>query len=188
LILVAAPGGSECSAGRLYRFTPGQKAPGNLVGCGCLSYSVFFTDKCLCPVGRVNIYRLSNPDSPSVSLQLIVFLSVSHSDRQPSLVRLIDQIHMENLEYFNCLGSKKISDTRCRREIKSGLVPARTGFKKKKKKKKKKKERKKKETKKKTLFTVKLDLNLRKKPVQCYIWSTAFYDAETLTLRKVGQK
>ena len=33
--------------------------------------------------------------------------------------------------------------------------------------------------KKKTLFTSKLDLNLRKKLVKCYIWSTALYGAET---------
>jgi hypothetical protein len=35
--------------------------------------------------------------------------------------------------------------------------------------------------KKKTLSTSKLDLNLRKKLVKCYIWSTAFYGAETWT-------
>jgi hypothetical protein len=39
--------------------------------------------------------------------------------------------------------------------------------------------------KKKTLFTSKLDLNLRKKLVNCYIWSIALYGAETWTLRKV---
>ena len=37
-------------------------------------------------------------------------------------------------------------------------------------------------------FTSKLDLNLRKKPVNCCIWSTALYDAETWTLRKVDEK
>jgi hypothetical protein len=41
---------------------------------------------------------------------------------------------------------------------------------------------------KKTLFTSKLDLNLRKKLVKCYIWSTTFYGAETWTLRRVDQK
>jgi hypothetical protein len=34
---------------------------------------------------------------------------------------------------------------------------------------------------KKTLFTSRLDLNLRKKLVKCYIWSVAFYGAETWT-------
>jgi hypothetical protein len=32
---------------------------------------------------------------------------------------------------------------------------------------------------KKTLFTSKLDLELRKKLVKCYIWSIALYGAET---------
>ena len=33
--------------------------------------------------------------------------------------------------------------------------------------------------KKKTVFTSKLDLDLRKKLVNCYIWSMALYGAET---------
>jgi hypothetical protein len=36
--------------------------------------------------------------------------------------------------------------------------------------------------KKETLFTRKLDLNLGKKLVKCYIWRTALYGAETWTL------
>ena len=43
-------------------------------------------------------------------------------------------------------------------------------------------------SKKKTLFTRKLDLNLRKKLIKCYIWSMAFYGAETWTLRAADQK
>jgi len=42
--------------------------------------------------------------------------------------------------------------------------------------------------KKETLFTCKLDLNLRKKLVKCYIWSTALYGAETWTLRAADKK
>jgi hypothetical protein len=38
------------------------------------------------------------------------------------------------------------------------------------------------------LVTSKLDLNLRKKLVKCYIWSVALYGAETWTLRKADQK
>ena len=41
---------------------------------------------------------------------------------------------------------------------------------------------------KKTLFTSKLDLNLRKKLVNSYIWSMALYGAETRTLRVADQK
>jgi hypothetical protein len=42
--------------------------------------------------------------------------------------------------------------------------------------------------KKKTLFTRKLDFNLRKKLVKWHIWSTALYGAETWTLQKVDQE
>jgi hypothetical protein len=42
--------------------------------------------------------------------------------------------------------------------------------------------------KKKTLFTSKLDFELRKKLVKCYIWSIALYGAGTWTLRKLDQK
>jgi hypothetical protein len=42
--------------------------------------------------------------------------------------------------------------------------------------------------KKKTLFTSKLDLELRKKLVKCYIWGIALYGAETWTLGKKDQK
>jgi hypothetical protein len=41
--------------------------------------------------------------------------------------------------------------------------------------------------KKKTLFTSKLDCNLRKKLIKCYIWSIALCGAETCTLQKVDQ-
>ena len=42
--------------------------------------------------------------------------------------------------------------------------------------------------KKKTLFTSKMKLNLRKKPVKCYIRSVAFYGAQDMALWKVEQK
>ena len=42
--------------------------------------------------------------------------------------------------------------------------------------------------KKNTLFTSNLDLNLRKKLIKGYIWSIAFYGAETWTLRAADQK
>jgi hypothetical protein len=41
---------------------------------------------------------------------------------------------------------------------------------------------------KKALFTSKLDLNLRKKLVKCFIWSIALYDAENWALQKTGHK
>jgi len=41
---------------------------------------------------------------------------------------------------------------------------------------------------KKNLFSSKLDLNLRKRPVRWYVWSIALYGAETWTLRATDQK
>jgi hypothetical protein len=64
-----------------------------------------------------------------------------------------------------------INDARCAREIKSRTAKVKAAF-----------------NKTKTLFTGKLDLNLRKKLVKCYIWSIALYGAQTWTLRKVDQK
>ena len=42
--------------------------------------------------------------------------------------------------------------------------------------------------KKETLITSKLDLNLRKELIKWYIWSVAFYGAETVTFWKVDDK
>jgi hypothetical protein len=42
--------------------------------------------------------------------------------------------------------------------------------------------------KKRALFTCKLELELGKELVKCYIWSIALYGAETWTLRAVDQK
>jgi hypothetical protein len=63
------------------------------------------------------------------------------------------------------------NDGRCTREIKSRIAMTKAAF-----------------NKKKTLFTSKLDLNLRKKVVKCYIWSMVSYGAETWTLRAADQK
>jgi len=54
------------------------------------------------------------------------------------------------------------SAARCTREVESRIFTAKAPFKKKK-----------------ILFTRKLDLNLRKKPIKCYILSTAWCGAET---------
>jgi len=60
---------------------------------------------------------------------------------------------------------------RCTCEIKSRIAVAKAAF-----------------SKKKTLFTSKLDLNLRKKLIKCYIWKMALYGAETWMLRAADQK
>jgi hypothetical protein len=54
---------------------------------------------------------------------------------------------------------------RCTCEIKSRITMAKVAF-----------------NKKRALFTSKMDLELRKKLVKCYIWSIALYGAETWTL------
>jgi hypothetical protein len=72
------------------------------------------------------------------------------------------------VEYLNYLGSMLTNDARGTCEIKSRIAMAKAAF-----------------SKKKTLFTSKLDLNVRKKLVKCYIWSIAVYGAEVWTLWKV---
>ena len=92
--------------------------------------------------------------------------------REPSpLQMMMDQKQGDNVEYFNCLGSMITNDARCTREIKYRNAIAKATC-----------------NSKKTLFTRKLDLNLRKKLLKCYIWSIALCGAETLTLLKVDQK
>jgi hypothetical protein len=78
---------------------------------------------------------------------------VMRISRQPFPIQImIDQKQPENVGYINYLGSMITNDARCIREI----AIAKTAF-----------------NKKKTLFTSKLNLNLRKKVVKCYIWSIA---------------
>jgi len=103
---------------------------------------------------------------------------VTRISSQPFPVTImIDQKQLENVECFKYLGSMLTNDGRCACEIKSSIAMAKAAFNKKKKKKKKK-----------TLFTSKLDLNLRKKLIKCYIWSMLCISAETWTLRVADQK
>jgi hypothetical protein len=87
---------------------------------------------------------------------------VMRMSRKPSpLAITTDQKPMENAEYFNYLGSIITSDERCTRESKSRIAMAKAAF-----------------NKNKNISTNKLDLNLRKTLMKCYVWSTALYDAE----------
>ena len=72
---------------------------------------------------------------------------------------------------FKYLGSMLTNDGRCTCEIKSRIVMPKAAF-----------------NKKRTLFTSKLDLNIRKKLVKCYIWSIALYGAGTWMLQAADQK
>jgi hypothetical protein len=49
--------------------------------------------------------------------------------RQPFLVHIIiDQKHLENVEYFSYLGSMITNDTRCTCEIKSRIIMAKAAL------------------------------------------------------------
>jgi hypothetical protein len=63
------------------------------------------------------------------------------------------------------------NDGRCTCEIKSRIAMPKAAF-----------------NKKRALFTGKMELELRKKLVKCYVWSIALYGAEIWTLRAVDQK
>jgi hypothetical protein len=78
---------------------------------------------------------------------------------------------VEKVESFKYLGSMFINDGRCTCEIKSRIAMAKAAF-----------------NKKRSLFTGTLDLNLRKKLVKYYIWSTALHGAETWMIHTVEQK
>jgi hypothetical protein len=82
---------------------------------------------------------------------------VMRISRQPTPVTIkIDQRQLENVKCFRYLGSMLTDDGWCTCEIKSRIAMAKAAFNNKKK-----------------LFTRKLDLNLRKTLVKCYISSMA---------------
>ena len=64
---------------------------------------------------------------------------------------MADQRQPENLEYFNYFGSMITNDAKCIREIKYSIATGKSAFKKK------------------TVFISKLDLNVRKNQVKCYL-------------------
>jgi hypothetical protein len=84
---------------------------------------------------------------------------------------MIHRKQLQNAEHFNCLGSMITNDARCTREIKSRIANAKAAL-----------------NNKNTLFTSKLDPNLRKKLVKCYIWIRALQGAETWAFWEADQK
>jgi hypothetical protein len=84
---------------------------------------------------------------------------------------MIDQKQLQNVESFKYLSSILTNDGRRTCEIKCRIAMAKDAF-----------------NKKRALFTSKLDLELKKKLVKCYVWSRALYGAETWTLRAADQK
>jgi hypothetical protein len=92
------------------------------------------------------------------------------SREAPQLQIMTDEKKVDNVEYFKCLGSM-INDSRHTRDTETRITMENAAF-----------------NRKKTLFTSKLDLNLRKKLVKCCIWSIKMYGADTWTLWKIHQK
>jgi len=78
---------------------------------------------------------------------------------------------VEKVEYFKYFGSMIASDARCLRKIKFKFAMSKATL-----------------NKKQALFTGELNLNIRKKPVNCYILSITLFGVETWTLQKVDQK
>jgi hypothetical protein len=94
---------------------------------------------------------------------------VMRISRQPFPVKImIDQKQLENVEPFKYMGNILTNDGRCTCEIKCRIAMAKAAS-----------------NKNMALFTSTMDLELRKKLVKCYIWSTALLGAETWTLRAV---
>ena len=67
----------------------------------------------------------------------------------------------ENVKYFSYVGRTIANDGRYTREIKSMIIISKAAI-----------------NKKEALFTNKLDLNLKKKLIKCYIWSIPLQGAE----------
>ena len=87
--------------------------------------------------------------------------------RQLSIIEVIlDQKQLENVEYFNYLGSVVTNYAKHTHEMKSRTIMAKATFNKK------------------ALPTSKLSLNLRKKLIMCYILSIPLNGADTWTMRK----
>jgi len=98
--------------------------------------------------------------------------NVLRISRQPFPVKImIDRKQLENVESLKYLGSILTNDGGCNCEMKCRIAMEKAAF-----------------NKKRALFTRTLDLELRKKLVKCYMWSTALYGAENWTLRAVDQK
>jgi hypothetical protein len=96
-------------------------------------------------------------------MEMNVEKKVIRISRQQFPVKImIHQKQLQNVESFKYLGSILTNDGRCTCEIKCMIAMTKAAF-----------------NKKRALFTSTLYLELRKKLVKCYIWSTVLYGAET---------
>jgi hypothetical protein len=84
-------------------------------------------------------------------------MKVMRSSRQPSPVHMLtNQKQLKNVEYLKYLANMITEDAICTHEINCRIAMAKAAINKT------------------TLFTGKLNLNLRNKLVKCYIWNIAF--------------
>ena len=96
---------------------------------------------------------------------------VVRNSRQPSPVQIMThQNQLDNVEYFNYLGSTIPNNERCTREVKYRIAVAKAAFIKK------------------TFSPANWTSIFKEEIVQCSIWCIALYDAEILTPRTVDQK
>ena len=75
---------------------------------------------------------------------------------------------LKEVDHFKYLGSLLTRDSYCTREIKMRIAMTKEAF-----------------NIKISILTSKLNTELRKKLVRCYVWSIALYDSEMWTLRKM---
>ena len=83
----------------------------------------------------------------------------------------VNNRELKQVDHFKYLGSVLTRDCYCTREIKMRIVIAKEVF-----------------NRKMSLLTSKMNIELKKKLVRCYVWSIALYGSETWTLRKLERK
>ena len=83
----------------------------------------------------------------------------------------VNNRELKEVDHFKYLGSVLTRDGYCTREIKMRIVIAKEAF-----------------NRTMSLLTSKLNIELKKKLVRCYVWSIALYGSETWTLRKLEGK
>ena len=93
------------------------------------------------------------------------------SGQQSPVLIMVGQKLLETVGCLSCVGSLITIDVRCTRDVKYSIAMAKTAL-----------------SKKKALLTNRLDVNLRMKAINCYVWSRTLCGAETWTLRRVNQK
>ena len=83
----------------------------------------------------------------------------------------INNRELKEVDHFKCLGRVLTRDGYCTREIKTRIAIAQEVLKRKM-----------------SLLTCKLNIELTKKLVRCYVWSIALYGSETWRVRKLERR